>query len=431
MAIPKNSRWMTLPAIAATMILILTGCELVPLGSSATSKAPPAAADYGQPSGDPATGNTPGASGPSGTPIKVGLITPLSGPVAQYGYVVRIASKMAESDINAAGGINGCPIQLQIEDSPFDPQHTVTALRKLADQDKVFAVVGPYASAEMDVAAPLANQLKIPVLSTSTKIGQADNNRPWAFQMNVQDSVNTPPAIEAYMKLHPEVRNVVLTGDAKGSVTEYMINTYLPRLLKEKGLNLITAVPFDTGLTDFGAVVTKIKNANPQGIVVAALMPEAVGLAKELQRQQVTAPVVADGHPTGGPIVELGGDALEGWVMPTYFNWDNPDPRAQSFVKRFNNAVQADANIKPKPAHLVLEPIYYDTLTALADIMRKAGIDPDTPLQEARDKVMQGLTNLKDYQGIEGPLTMQSNGNLSRQPPPAFVAQKGKYQILR
>ncbi len=444
-----NGKWgVGLMAMAAILVLLAAACAPAATPTPTPTKAAPAAtpttaaapkveatkpaAEPTKPAAPAATPTTAAAAKPTGAPVKIGFVVPLSGALSSYGLLQRIAGRLAEEDINSSGGINGSPMQLVIEDSPFDPKQAVTAVRKLADQDKVFAIVGPYATAEMEVAAPLANELKLVVASGSaTKLGLAEANRPWAFQMNVRDATNTPPAIDLFKKLNPNVKKVVLTGDTKEAVTEYMVKDLLPKLLKEKGLDVIDTVPFDRGTTDFSAIVTKIKGLNPDGIVIASLMPEAMGMAKELQRQQVKAPVMTDGHPTGGPLFQLAGESVEGWVMPTYFDWENPDPKVQSFAKRFFERAQSDASVTPKPAHMVTEGSYYDTVMIVADILRKAGVKGDTPLQEARQKVMEGMTNLKDYPGVGGKISMLSSGNTDRQPTPALVLEKGKYKIVR
>src|SRR3990172_9238351 len=103
----------------------------------------------------------PAAPKPTGAPIKIGFLTPLSGPMAPNGHPQKYGPIIAVEDINNSGGINGSPVQLVMYDNPFDPRQAVTLVRKLAEEDKVFAIVGPYATSEYEVAAPLSNQLQI------------------------------------------------------------------------------------------------------------------------------------------------------------------------------------------------------------------------------------------------------------------------------
>jgi len=228
------------------------------------------------------------------------------------------------------------------------------------------------------------------------------------------------------------VKRVVLTGDTKEAVTQAVIADVFPKALKEKGLEIIDTVPFETTMTDFSAVVTKIKSLNPDGVVIAALMPQGVNFAKEYERQAVKAPVLTSAHVNGGPFVETAGASVEGWVIPGLFNWESTDPKIASFVKRFFERGAADPNIKPPPTHISTEGTYYDTVQILADIMRKAGITPNTPLQEARDKIRAGMENLKGYQGLSGKIDINpQTGEATREGMPANTALNGKWAVIK
>ena len=438
-----KGRWgLGLIALAAVLVLLVTACGPAAAPTPTPTKAAPAATPTTaapKPAAEPTKPAAPAAtpttapSKPTGAPIKMGFVTPLSGPLASFGVLQRIAVKLAEEDVNAAGGINGAPLQLFIEDSPFDPRQAVTVVRKLAEQDKVFAIVGPYATGEFENAAPLSNELKLTVVSPSAmKPGVASRNRPYSFQMNLRDDIAEPIAIDAFKKKYPNVKRVVLTGDTKEAVTESMVKEVFPKLLKEKGLEIIDTVAFETTITDFGPVVTKIKGLNPDGVVLAALMPAGINFAKEYERQGVKAPVLTSAHVIGGPFVQNAGTSVEGWIMPGLFNWEGTDPKIQSFVKRFFERAAADPAVKPPPAHVSTEGIYYDTVMILADLMKKAGIKADTPLQEARDKIRDGMLNLKDYQGLSGKINMNSTtGETTREGMPAITADKGKWAVVK
>src|SRR3972149_1137120 len=435
----KGRRGVGLIALAAVLVLLVTACAPAAAPTPTPTKAAPAAtptAAAPKPAAAPTKPGPAATAAPkaaSGTPIKIGFVTPLSGQMVSFGLLNRMAVNLAVEDINAAGGVNGAPIQLLIEDSPFDPKQAVTVVRKLADQEKVFAIVGPYSTGEFENAAPLSNDLKLTVVSPSAmKVGVASRNRPYSFQMNLRDDIAEPIAIDAFKKKYPNVKRVFLTGDTKEAVTESMVKEVFPRLLKEKGLEIIDTVAFETTITDFGPVVTKIKGLNPDGVVLAALMPAGINFAKEYERQGVKAPVLTSAHVIGGPFVQHAGTSVEGWIMPGLFNWEGPDPKIQRFVKRFFERAAADPSVKPPPAHVSTEGIYYDTVMILADLMKKAGIKADTPLQEARDKIRDGMLNLKDYQGLSGKINMNSTtGETTREGMPAITADKGKWAVVK
>ena len=76
-------------------------------------------------------GNKSTTSGSAGASIKIGVIAPLTGDVAQYGVAVKEGVEMKVAEINAAGGINGKKIELVISDSKGDSQEAVNIFKKM------------------------------------------------------------------------------------------------------------------------------------------------------------------------------------------------------------------------------------------------------------------------------------------------------------
>ncbi|MCL5959482.1 MAG: ABC transporter substrate-binding protein [Chloroflexi bacterium] len=414
--------------------LALYGCGGAAPSPTATSAAPAATKPTTAPQATkPATGApastpaaSPAAAKPTGNPIKVGYMAPFTGRMANNGLLQQTALKLALEDINAAGGINGNPLEVVTFDSPFDPQQSVTGIRKLAEQDKVFAIVGPYSSAEAEAVAHIANQLQVPLISTTAaKDGIFPKNRPWAFGYLSLDVAGLPIAIDAYKKVYPNVKKMVIVGDAKESVSENIVKNLFPKFLKEKGFEVIDTVPYETGTTDFSAIVTKVKGLNPDGIALSDVLP--INIAKELERQQVKLPVVTGYQVQPTPFLGTVGAAGEGWVCVRYSTIENPDPTFQKFLSRFNQAIAA-ANLKVD--QVSLEPGVYDVLTIIAEIMRKDNVTSSSNLQQARTVIRDGFANLKDRKGLYGSVSMSSDGVTAWQTYP-HLAKNGKWQLVK
>ena len=79
-------------------------------------------------------------------PVKVGVIQPLSGPVAASGNYVRMGAEIGRDWINSRGGVLGRQVQLLIEDNKSDPKEAATAAEKLIVRDKVPVIVGAWGS---------------------------------------------------------------------------------------------------------------------------------------------------------------------------------------------------------------------------------------------------------------------------------------------
>jgi branched-chain amino acid transport system substrate-binding protein len=66
-----------------------------------------------------------------GEPVKIGVIQPLSGPVAASGNYIRMGAEIARDWVNARGGVLGRQVQLVIEDNKSDPKEAASAAEKL------------------------------------------------------------------------------------------------------------------------------------------------------------------------------------------------------------------------------------------------------------------------------------------------------------
>src|SRR5260370_22478352 len=80
--------------------------------------------------------------GEAADPVKVGVVTPLSGTYAQIGKQVRWGAELAVKEINAAGGVNGRSFELIFEDEEANPPVAVRKAEKLLLQDKVDLLTG-------------------------------------------------------------------------------------------------------------------------------------------------------------------------------------------------------------------------------------------------------------------------------------------------
>jgi branched-chain amino acid transport system substrate-binding protein len=107
-------------------------------------------------------------------PIKIGVVQVLSGSMAKYGISAYQGIQLAADQINEAGGINGRPLKLFVEDSAGTKDMAVNAVRKLIGREKVDVILGPTSSTESLAATPIANQRKVPSLAlTATAKGIA------------------------------------------------------------------------------------------------------------------------------------------------------------------------------------------------------------------------------------------------------------------
>src|ERR1700732_3180344 len=98
--------------------------------------------------------------------IKIGILGSLTGPAAIFGTGNLAGATIAFEEINAAGGINGRKIEWISLDDESSPPKGIAAYKRLVDQEKVFAVFGPAASAVGQALVPTLKASKTPTFAT-------------------------------------------------------------------------------------------------------------------------------------------------------------------------------------------------------------------------------------------------------------------------
>ncbi|HSJ54414.1 MAG TPA: ABC transporter substrate-binding protein, partial [Anaerolineae bacterium] len=82
------------------------------------------------------------AAAPSGEPILFGMVAPMTGDAADYGVQLETGVRLAIDEINAAGGIDGRPVELEICDDKCDPYEASLCAQKMTANEDVMAVIG-------------------------------------------------------------------------------------------------------------------------------------------------------------------------------------------------------------------------------------------------------------------------------------------------
>ena len=127
------------------------------------------------------------ASANAAEPIKIGVVSTLTGPYAEWGTFQVNGLQLALEDIRKAGGVLGRPVELRIEDNASTNPGTVLAFTKLFTDPGIKGIVGPIASTQIQAASPAIAKSGIP-----TMIGGADPsltriNNKWVFRCRPND----------------------------------------------------------------------------------------------------------------------------------------------------------------------------------------------------------------------------------------------------
>lgn len=360
----------------------------------------------------------------TGEPIRIGLVTDLSGRFVTFGRDIELATQIAVEEINAEGGINGSPIELLVEDTGGEPEAAVSAIRNLADAG-VFAISGPLSSGEAEVAYAQAPQIQVPLITgTANKEGIADLGEGWALRNTATNTALYQAAIPAWRDEYG-LESAVLVFDESEPVSAAAATTAVPAVAQQVGVEIVNAdspITFTRGQTDFATLVQRIREAEADGLIIMSAPEEAGLIARELARQDETRPVL--GHPAQGTpsFFEAGGEQINNWVLPLILNRDDPSETTQSFLDTINERDQ-------EPPTVAEAANYYDNIYLLAQVMTDAGIDGSTPVEEARTAIKDGLLALEGFEGVTGTIGFAGDPDAEKTVW-VHVVQAGELQLL-
>src|SRR5499425_360021 len=273
--------------------------------------------------------------GESQAPIKIGVIEPLSGPVAASGNYVRMGAEIARDWLNAKGGIGGRKIDLLIEDNKSDPKEAASAAEKLIVRDKVPAIMGAWGSSMTLAAMPKLEEYGVPmVVETSSAASVTKRGNPWVFRIS-------PPSEMEALGLEQYVDRLgvkkadflaVNTDWGRGSIQAF------GDMLKKKGVQIGAAEFMEQSATDMNAQITKIKATGADTLFLTTAVEQITLVLKQGQEQRLTRKIITTGGSSSpSQLIKQAGAAAEGtyhivFFMP-WFPESMPDGKlAKAFV---------------------------------------------------------------------------------------------------
>lgn len=252
-----------------------------------------------------------GGSAQTGSePYKIGVTWPLTGPLASSGQQYLPGAQIAVDHINRAGGINGHPLLLVVEDSQGTPQGGVTAMRKLVQVDGAQAILTIYTNV-VTAQIPLAEQLKVPFLCPA-QTPNLMNRSAYSFA-HAETITATADLFGDYWKSHRNKRVFAfIPNNAIGPVYSSAFKAAAARAGSD-----YAETPFNYGDNDYRGVVLRAREFSPDGVMVAAQggIDDTV-IIRQLREAGVTAPLYVPGNFIEEPAWRNGvGSYLEGIVM--------------------------------------------------------------------------------------------------------------------
>lgn len=341
--------------------------------------------------------------------IPIGVITSLTGRYAEFGEQHRAGFNVALEELNAAGGINGQPIELVIRDDTSDVNAALSAAETLAQE--VPLVLGAYSSSITNPLAQFFSRQEYPFLVfTSSEDAITMPGSEWTYRLNQPASAYATVLFDIFDQLNAEgdagISTIALihgNGPFEASVADAA-----ERLAEERGYELVERESYDRGVTDFRPILNRFAGAAPDVVFMVSYAEDSVGLLRQASEVNLSPQIFAGGA-AGFALpnfIEGAGPAAEYVITATTWTQDAPYEGAEDLNTRLREELGG------------VEPSYhaaqaYAGLLAAADALsRAADLSPEA-VREALDttdiaETAYGSIRFDDYDGFQNqnPLTM-------------------------
>ncbi|MEN8690706.1 MAG: ABC transporter substrate-binding protein [Desulfobacterales bacterium] len=268
-------------------------------------------------------------------PVKIGVLVPLTGIVAQGGLEMKYGIEMAAAE---KGTVLGRPIELLVEDTQVKPPIAVTKAEKLVYKDGCKALIGVFSSGVGLALAKNIDKLNVPFVSTHVMTTEFYGLNPLVFRSgqlaNDQTALGNVKGIMARPDLKNRTYYVIVHDYAWG----HDAGSRFIELAKQNGIKIYNE-DFDKApiaTKDWSSYISKIKASGADGIYIAFITNVIPVFAKQasdfgLQQQ---AKIVSAAAP--GPLeLEAGGEACYGIFGASDWSWDVSNPISDKWEKDF------------------------------------------------------------------------------------------------
>jgi len=340
--------------------------------------------------------------------VKVGVISPLTGPAASFGVSQKNGTELALEDINAKGGINGKKVIAVYEDSQLDPNKALSAFKKLVSVDKVPVVIGQGSTTEILALAPASDQSKIILVSPGASGAKITGSGKYIFRLSPSDAFQGTMAANFAAK----------KGFKKGAII-YVNNDWgnglkdgFEKDFKLAGNEIVSSEAIEPASKDFKTVLVKIKTKSPDFVYIPIHPDQAGVLLKQAKELGAKLQFIGADSFSEKSILTVAGNSAEGviFTMPAKTSGAAYDEFQRKYKAKFNSEAS------------YIAAVAYDAMVVTAKAISESGSDAE--------KIKQNLQGVKGYQGVSGDITFDKNGDVINKKFDLMTIVNGEYKLL-
>ena len=349
-------------------------------------------------------------------PVRIGFAIAKTGPFVIASDPQLKAYELWKEQVNARGGLNVAgtkrPIEFVMCDDQSKPDQAVRLYEKLITSDKVDLLIAPWGTPFHIAIAPVLEKQKFPVVgatAASVRLRELKPGYIWFTTSAIPDKL---AAELTALCVENKVKSVSIINNVLPFTKE--IRSFLDPKLQEKGIAIKTSAEYPPDTKDMTAMLTQIKQANPDAVLALSYPGDSALYAKQAKELGIAAPIqfVAIG-PTEAFFAQAMGKAAEGII--TIGHWMPRDDWKGS--KAFFDAYKKKYNELPDYLDSALA---YMSLEVLEQAVAKAGLDREKLRQTIATDTFETINGKVKFDGVQNTIT-----------PTAFLQfQNGSLQLV-
>ena len=373
--------------------------------------------------GQEASGETSGG-GDDVEVYKIGAIYSKTGPNNPLGEPEWNTTELLVEEINAAGGINGVPLEVILADDESTQEKAAQEMNRLIHDEEVLAVLGSSGSTESLAMKGIAMEEQVPLVSAAASIQVVEpvEESTWVFK-TPQNDVHAVENIYMYLEEEGIEKIGILTdsnayGESGRQQLEAMAEEYSIEIVAKEVYNMEDA--------DMSTQLTKINSSGAEALITWGTNPGPATIAVNMKDLGMEIPHVSSHGVANQAFIDLAQDAAEGVVIPTgrlLFPTEIPedDPHYEiisNFYEKYTNKYDSE------PTNFA--SYGYDNLMLVIDALEAGATD--------REAIREHLeNNITDWVGTTGTFNMspEDHNGLDTDSLVMAYVKDGKWQFLK
>ena len=318
--------------------------------------------------------------------VKLGVVMSNTGTYAFVGTPVINAIRMAFDEMQASNYFGTTKVSLMIEDNRSNTQEALALLTRMATRDNAIMVIGPVATGEAMAAAPVANELKIPIFTTATSPAVLKPG-PWVFKVTeTADQYMTLLGEHIAQKRKPKNCFNITIRDNEGYILQ---NNVFRDTIKKGGVAIAAEESILSADTDFTALATKIATSKADCLFLSTPPEQGANIILQARQAGMPASTLLVGNTgMGANFVKAGGSAVDGTVFSAESVPTGVNDLAKNFIVNYTKRY----NVTPDSWAMV----GYSMALIAANAIKTAGPNP------TRDKVREAMLATKNLPVVIG-----------------------------